>query len=554
MNRLFLLIVVLISACDLHDPVNFVEKVDREGDIPFVSLSMKDAFTIHLQISDINPEHKYLDIVRKCRESDSTNLKYSDTIRVNIAEMSRVSDTIIYEDTSLYYQEEQALYYTYHIRSGVNEYNTLFYESAPIRFQIVMPTLVKAVFQEDSILVRTISAPDSFSSGIEIYRISGIDTFHQIISFNDEKRELQSLEYLSLLKTEGIPGYAGNRLSLYRDLVPNREYQYEIRSFVKKGDQTRRSPALVFDYEYTLNLPTGIAFAKNHEELRFHFPEFAVKQFDTLLIYQKENLEDSVWTFFAGSLRSDLPLYREMRICDFPGTSAYYRIVGKNANLYGIQDTPFWSEILDIQGFERVEGGMLSFIEDSSEQDIWIESFYLAKYECSQKAFEDPQQWPAQPGSLPADKLSYEEAEAFCESLNLLYPQYQFFIPSEFQWQLAASSDFRIPKVYQYPWSSDEAGINFGNYANNHESSIPGGSFSYSSPSGIFDMGGNVMEWCSTDYDNPLKDDSIWRTIKGGSYFDPLSFTECGSRIGLPESTAIPGLGFRVAMIIKGEN
>ena len=77
---------------------------------------------------------------------------------------------------------------------------------------------------------------------------------------------------------------------------------------------------------------------------------------------------------------------------------------------------------------------------------------------------------------------------------------------------------------------------------------------------GLFDLHGNVAEWCSDYYalDYPDGEDvnptgpkeGKYRVIRGGAYSYFAASSRCAARSSLPESYQVPHTGFRVVMEI----
>ena len=75
---------------------------------------------------------------------------------------------------------------------------------------------------------------------------------------------------------------------------------------------------------------------------------------------------------------------------------------------------------------------------------------------------------------------------------------------------------------------------------------------------GLFDMLGNVAEWCqdgyvadaaisqSDDISGPVGDD-LARVLRGGSFRDSAAYLRCAARSGSRPSTEDTSVGFRVA-------
>ena len=144
--------------------------------------------------------------------------------------------------------------------------------------------------------------------------------------------------------------------------------------------------------------------------------------------------------------------------------------------------------------------------------------------------------WDSDPYSngadLPVVGVSWYEAKAYAtfRGKNL---------PTEAQWEYAARKD----RCYKYPWG-DEYVNTFSNHgqrrspyldaSDGYQYAAPVGMYeSGATPEGIYDMAGNVMEWCRNwiaDYDpnsvlNPQGPSTGFeKVIRGGSYYGDTDF------------------------------
>ena len=118
----------------------------------------------------------------------------------------------------------------------------------------------------------------------------------------------------------------------------------------------------------------------------------------------------------------------------------------------------------------------------------------------------------------PADNVSWHDAMAFSRWLSKHLNQ-EIRLPTEWEWQWAAQSG--LPD-YAYPWGKEWQD----NHANTDETGIGRttavGCFPLGvSRQGVYDLAGNVWEWCINEYDNmnniqPGGDKT--RSLRGGSW------------------------------------
>ena len=148
--------------------------------------------------------------------------------------------------------------------------------------------------------------------------------------------------------------------------------------------------------------------------------------------------------------------------------------------------------------------------------------------------------------SYPADNVSWYDATAFCRWLSAALG-FDVCLPSLSEWQWAAQSARRD---CEFPWIGEPRGV----LANTSESGIgratavgmyPDGR----SLQGVYDLAGNVSEWCRNQRDNLPKVDSgirESRVSRGGSWADRLDFAGAyGGRRDSPHDRRADR-GFRV--------
>ena len=190
-----------------------------------------------------------------------------------------------------------------------------------------------------------------------------------------------------------------------------------------------------------------------------------------------------------------------------------------------------------------------------------VSDFYMGKHEVTQKLWRAVM--GANPGGLynrdcddcPVEKVSWNDTQEFISKLNTLRER-SFRLPTETEWEYAARGG-KLSKGYKYSGSNniDEVawyrdnyqGTKYGITGTTH----PAGS-KKANELGLYDMSGNVWEWCS-DWDSipfivygtPLP---FRRVLRGGSWLGSAQ----GCRVSYHDCD-VPGYrdecgGFRLAL------
>ncbi len=197
--------------------------------------------------------------------------------------------------------------------------------------------------------------------------------------------------------------------------------------------------------------------------------------------------------------------------------------------------------------------------------------FWLGKYEVTQAEYEavvgtNPSNFKG--ARNPVEQVSWNEATAFCTKLTTrerasgrLPSGYEYRLPTEAEWEYAARGG-AASKGYTYAGSDnvDEVAW-YGSKSGN--ATHPVGKLK-PNELGLYDMSGNVWEWCLDWYDSgyygrsPNVDPAntqaaTYRVFRGGSWFFVARYVRSAYRAGFGPGCAIISLGFRACLAPQSE-
>ncbi len=186
--------------------------------------------------------------------------------------------------------------------------------------------------------------------------------------------------------------------------------------------------------------------------------------------------------------------------------------------------------------------------------------FYLGKYEVTQE------QWQALMGNNPSklegsknpvESVSWEDCQSFLKKLNEEFGKSgaTFSLPTEAQWEYAC----RAGSTTKWSFGDDEAPVgDFGWFSDNSSGKTHPVGQKKPNAWGLYDMHGNVMEWCADPYgkayyesspsvDPPGPASSDWRVVRGGSFNFGAEGQRSACRVTGWPAESFNDYGFRVA-------
>jgi formylglycine-generating enzyme required for sulfatase activity len=192
--------------------------------------------------------------------------------------------------------------------------------------------------------------------------------------------------------------------------------------------------------------------------------------------------------------------------------------------------------------------------------------YYLGVYEVTNadgkavKGFVSRSKWKG--NSLPIESVTWDEAVAFCEALSALPAERRagrvYRLPTEAEWEYAC----RAGTTTEYSFGDDESLLGaFAWYSGNSGKQTHPVGQRRPNAWGLYDMHGNVWEWCRDwkgDYDagdvlDPTgKASASVRVFRGGSLLSAAGSCLSASRVrGVPSLRRV-NLGFRLVLSPSG--
>ena len=186
----------------------------------------------------------------------------------------------------------------------------------------------------------------------------------------------------------------------------------------------------------------------------------------------------------------------------------------------------------------RVDGGTFQMGATSEQKDpyddekpahqVTLSGYYIGETEVTQGLWEavmgnNPSNFKG--ANLPVESVSWDDCQTFVQQLNQLTGR-KFRLPTEAEWEYAARGGNKS-RGYQYSGSNTLADVAW--YTDNSRNKTHEVKTRQSNELGLYDMSGNVYEWCqdwygdysSSSQTNPTGPSSgSIRVYRGGCWYD----------------------------------
>ena len=212
--------------------------------------------------------------------------------------------------------------------------------------------------------------------------------------------------------------------------------------------------------------------------------------------------------------------------------------------------------------FVLIPGGLYNMGTTTGDADevpthrISLNKFFISKYEISQNIWHKIMNYNHsnfdKSANNPIENITWDEAALFCNKIGLR-------LPTEAEWEYACKGS----GTDKYSFGSDESKlIDYAWYfANSQGGTHPVGTKRFTA-FGLYDMYGNVAEWCQDWYHEGYYKQSLsenppgpvngaLRVVRGGSWYYPGADIYTARRGKLDPAKLLSGVGFRCAADFK---
>ncbi|NCS79583.1 MAG: SUMF1/EgtB/PvdO family nonheme iron enzyme [Microcystis aeruginosa K13-07] len=201
--------------------------------------------------------------------------------------------------------------------------------------------------------------------------------------------------------------------------------------------------------------------------------------------------------------------------------------------------------------------------DEKPPHQVKVNSFAIGKYPITQAQYQavmgnNPSSFKNNPQN-PVEKVSWNDAQAFCQKLSQITGK-TYRLPTEAEWEYAC----RAGTTTRYYFGDNDNQL--GDYAwgseNSNDTTHPVGQ---KKPNGwgLYDMSGNVWEWCEDDWHNSYAgapdDGTAWidndnrsqsrKCLRGGSWYYIPNSCRSAVRSRYYPGDHVSSLGFRVACV-----
>ncbi|MEO0971181.1 MAG: formylglycine-generating enzyme family protein, partial [Cyanobacteria bacterium J06639_18] len=209
--------------------------------------------------------------------------------------------------------------------------------------------------------------------------------------------------------------------------------------------------------------------------------------------------------------------------------------------------------------------------DERPQHQVTVPSFFMGKYPVTQAQWRavtfitkvkgelkpDPSGFKG--NNRPVERISWFDAVEFCQRLSR-YTNKNYRLPSEAEWEYACRAGTTTPFYFGETITSE-----FANYRGKYGQTTDVGSIGRANAFGLYDMHGNVYEWCADQWHDNYKgaptDGSAWidlhdndnhyRVLRGGSWLNNPRGCRSANRAYDVPADVLNLDGFRVVCVVS---
>ncbi|MFY9227615.1 MAG: formylglycine-generating enzyme family protein [Blastocatellia bacterium] len=204
--------------------------------------------------------------------------------------------------------------------------------------------------------------------------------------------------------------------------------------------------------------------------------------------------------------------------------------------------------------------------EEQPRHNVSLKAFEIGRLEVTNAQYADfvkatgyeNQKWQEtnseRVSNMPAMAVSWEDAQVYCKWLSDI-TQKTYRLPTEAEWEYAAGGAQSVKFSWGNPWDPTQANVAGEKKAITQSASYSANAF------GLYDMSGNVWEWCEDFFDaefyknspteNPVKssEESKSRVQRGGAWNSGEKYVRISFRSRNGQTVRSETTGFRVVLV-----
>ena len=261
-------------------------------------------------------------------------------------------------------------------------------------------------------------------------------------------------------------------------------------------------------------------------------------------------------------------LYEEIITPMIKETQSYLQAHTKEFDQFTFSDNGIKSSFLIVKRLKQTDKNLSFMVRCSIEKDshshlvftvngvsftmirVQTAHFYLGRFPVTQRLWRavmgTNEQCLCKRDNYPVEKVSWYDCQNFIQRLSLITGK-SFRLPTEAEWEYAAKGGAHSKRFnYAGGNNSNEVAWHKGNSRENlHEVGLK-----RPNELGLYDMSGNVYEWCEDGYKTRQDDEVSARGVRGGNYLANEEYCRITSRYEITPNYRDYGVGFRLALTL----